>query len=205
MRHSVGAPPLPYIDGCYRRLYRRRRLQSATVVATSAHVLLRACVASLRRSASVAPSAHAQAGPLRGFGDAPALRLLGVGALSCQPCLSLRALSTRAEVLLPPLPSGATARNCLLPLPSAALDRNNPLRTLLTPPPGTDSCISRSIWQRRRTNRMAHSLASGCGGRVRGHKIPLAKYFYIIIVYNNVVYGLQLVRLFVNFVPKSVV
>ena len=48
---------------------------------------------------------------------------------------------------------------------------------------------------------MAHSLASGCGGRVRGHKIPLAKYFYIIILYNNVVYGLQLVRLFVNFVP----
>ena len=48
---------------------------------------------------------------------------------------------------------------------------------------------------------MAHSLASGCGGRVRGHKNPLAKYFYIIILYNNVVYGLQLVRLFVNFVP----
>ena len=48
---------------------------------------------------------------------------------------------------------------------------------------------------------MAHSLASGCGGRVRGHKIPLAKYFYIIILYNNVVYGLQLVRFLVNFVP----
>ena len=34
MRHSVGAPPLPYMDGCYRRLYRRRRLQSATGVDT---------------------------------------------------------------------------------------------------------------------------------------------------------------------------
>ena len=50
---------------------------------------------------------------------------------------------------------------------------------------------------------MAHSLASGCGGRVRGHKIPLAKYFYIIILYNNVVYGLQLVRFLVNFVPDN--
>ena len=53
---------------------------------------------------SVAPSAHAQAGPLRGFGDTPALRLLGVGALSCPPCLSLRALSTRAEMAPPYAP-----------------------------------------------------------------------------------------------------
>ena len=34
MRHSVGAPPFPYINGRYRRLYRRRRLQFATGVDT---------------------------------------------------------------------------------------------------------------------------------------------------------------------------
>ena len=155
MRHSVGAPPFPYMDGRYRRRYRRRRLQSATGVDTvkgSESPLQEAlqakastvrygsrygsrqrksatggatgegvysplqssqprhmcfCARALRAFGglrSVAPSAHAQAGPLRGFGDAPALRLLGVGALSCQPCLSLRALSTRAEVAPPSAP-----------------------------------------------------------------------------------------------------
>ena len=49
---------------------------------------------------------------------------------------------------------------------------------------------------------MAHSLASGCGGRVRDPKNSACEIFlHYSILYNNVVYGLQLVRLFVNFVP----
>ena len=143
------------MNGCFRRRYRRRRLQSATGVDTSkgsestlqealqakastvrygsryrlrqqkyatggatdegAYSPLQSspprhmcfCARALRAFGglrSVAPSAHAQADPLRGFGDAPALRLLGVGALSCPPCLSLRALSTRAEGAPPSAP-----------------------------------------------------------------------------------------------------
>ena len=119
----------------YRRRYGRRRLQSATVVATSAHVLLRACVASLRRSAFGCSVGACSGGPASRVRRRPRLALAW-RRRPLLPALSLASCSkhkSRGGSSLRSL-SDATARNCLLPLPSAALACISPLRSLSTPP-----------------------------------------------------------------------
>ena len=145
-------------------------------------MLFRACVASLRQS-SFGCSVGAYSG-----GSASRIRRRPRPALAWRrrpllPALSLASCSKHksrgsSSLRSLPTPPPVTASFRSLPQPCPVTAPSAPFRRhrQKLPPVSADH-----IWQRRRSNKMAHSLASGCGGRVRGPKIPLAKYFYIII------------------------
>ena len=101
---------------------------------------MRAYVASLRRSVFGCSVGACSGGSASRIRRRPRLALAW-RRRPLLPALSLASCSkhkSRGGSSLRSL-SDATARNYLLPLPSAALSRNNPLRSLPAPPPETAS------------------------------------------------------------------